>query len=144
MFDILPTFAALAGAKLPADRKLDGTDIWKHLAGTPDAKAAHETFFYYNGLRLNAVRHGDWKLHIAVGNKPPATNAPPFVPKLYDLKADLGEAQDVAAAHPEIVAKLQSLVAGMHSDLGTEGAGPGCRPLARTPHPNPLIPYDTP
>ena len=45
MFDILPTFAALADAKLPSDRKLDGANIWPHLAGTPDTKPAHDTFF---------------------------------------------------------------------------------------------------
>jgi arylsulfatase A-like enzyme len=69
MFDVLPTFAALAGAKLPADRKLDGANLWPHLAGTPDAPPAHETFFYFNGLRLNAVRHGDWKLQVAMGQQ---------------------------------------------------------------------------
>ncbi len=65
MFDILPTFAALAGGKVPTDRKIDGADIWPQLAGIKDAKPAHETFYYYRGLRLEAVRHGDWKLQIA-------------------------------------------------------------------------------
>src|SRR5205823_5636516 len=50
MFDVLPTFAALAGGKLPAGRKLDGADVWPHLAGVPGAGPAHETFYYYRGL----------------------------------------------------------------------------------------------
>jgi len=49
MFDILPTFAALGGARLPAGRKIDGANIWPQLAGPPDAKPAHETFLYHNG-----------------------------------------------------------------------------------------------
>ena len=65
MFDVLPTFAALAGGKVPADRKIDGADVWPHLTGVKDAKPAHKTFYYYRGLRLEAVRHGAWKLQIA-------------------------------------------------------------------------------
>jgi arylsulfatase A-like enzyme len=141
MFDILPTCAALAGAKLPADRKLDGANIWPHLAGTPNAKPAHDTFFYYNGLRLNAVRHGDWKLQIAMGNKADPA-AKKFQPKLYNLRTDIGEANDVAAANPEIVAKLQALIAANESDLGTDGLAPGCHELGRVENPKPLIPHD--
>ena len=141
MFDILPTFAALADAKLPSDRKLDGANIWPHLAGTPDTKPAHDTFFYYNGLRLNAVRHGDWKLQTAMGRNAGA-DAKDFPPQLYNLHSDIGEATNVAAAHPEIVAKLQALIAANEADLGSTGPGPGCRELGRVENPKPLIPHD--
>jgi arylsulfatase A-like enzyme len=141
MFDILPTCAALAGTKLPADRKLDGANIWPHLAGTPDAKPAHDTFFYYNGLRLNAVRNDDWKLQIAMGNKADPA-AKKFQPKLYNLRTDIGETNNVAAANPEIVAKLQALIAANESDLGTDGIAPGCHELGRVENPKPLIPHD--
>ncbi len=142
MFDILPTFAALAGAKLPDDIKLDGANIWPLLTGTPDSKPVHETFFYFNGLRLNAVRHGDWKLQIAMGNNAGKVTEK-FEPKLYNLSTDISEANDVAAANPEVVAKLQSLIAAMNADLGTEGVGPGCRELGRTSNPKPLIPHNS-
>jgi len=140
MFDILPTFAALSGAKLPTDRKLDGVNIWPQLVGLPDATPAHETFYYYYGLILNAVRHGDWKLQIAQGNK--ASAGETFAPQLYDLKRDIGEKQDVSAANPEIVAKLQALIAATKDDLGRNEIGPGCRELARKPDAKPLIPHD--
>lgn len=77
MMDFLPTFAALAGAELP-QRKLDGGNIWPLLAGEPDAKSPHDVFYYFRGLRLEAVRQGDWKLHLAVAVPavaPPAANA---------------------------------------------------------------------
>ena len=140
MFDILPTFAALSDAKLPTDRKLDGVNIWPQLAGLPDAKPAHETFYYYYGLILNAVRHGDWKLQIAQGNKVAAGEG--FTPQLYNLKSDIGEKNDVSAANPEIVSKLQALIAAMKNDLGLNDKGPGCRELARQPDAKPLIPHD--
>lgn len=139
MLDILPTFAALAKAQLPSDRKLDGGDIWPQLVGVRDAKPAHETFYYYYGFVLNAVRHGDWKLQIAQGNK--ATTGGNFIPQLYNLKVDIGETQDVAAANPEIVAKLQAHIAAMKDDLGLIDKGPGCREVARKPDPKPLIPH---
>jgi arylsulfatase A len=141
MFDILPTCAALAGATLPADRKLDGTNIWPQLAGLPNAKPAHDTFFYYHGLRLNAVRQGDWKLQIAMGNTA-NPSAKEFKPQLYNLWADIGEATNVAAANPEIVARLEALIAADELGLGTDGVTPGCHELGRVQNPKPLIPYD--
>jgi arylsulfatase A-like enzyme len=130
MFDVLPTFAALAGGKVPADRKIDGANIWPQLAGGPDARQAHETFYYYRGLRLEAVRHGDWKLHLVDLAKEGAID-PSFQPRLYHLKKDIGESTDVAAANPEVVKKLEGLVAAMKDDLGLDGPAPGCRPLAK-------------
>lgn len=140
-FDLLPTCAALAGAKLPADRKLDGANIWTQLTDGPDAKPAHDTFYYYNGLRLNAIRHADWKLQIAMGNKP-SPEADLFKPKLYNLSTDIGETTDVADANPDIVAKLQALIAASKDDLGVDGITPGCRELGRVENPKPLIPHD--
>jgi arylsulfatase A len=143
MFDILPTFAALAGAALPPNRKLDGADIWPHLAGTPDAKPAHDSFLYYQGLHLNAVRHGDWKLVIAAGG--PAANkklSKPFEPQLYNLRTDVSESSNIAAAHPEAVARIKAIIAANESDLASDGVGPGCRPLGKVENPKPLIPHD--
>jgi arylsulfatase A-like enzyme len=140
MHDVLPTFAVLSGAPLPADRKLDGADITPQLTGGPDAKPAHETFFYFNGLRLNAVRHGDWKLQVAMGR---TNDAKPFTPRLYNLREDIGESRNVATANPEMVVKLQGFIGAMKNDLGAEGIGPGCRELGRVENPKPLIPHDT-
>lgn len=141
MHDVLPTFAALAGAKLPGDRKLDGVDLTPLLTGTPGAKPAHETFHYFNGLRLNAVRHGDWKLQVSMGRSP-EEKGKDVPPKLYNLRTDIGEAKDLAGEHPDIVAKLQALVTAMQDDLGTEGIGPGCRAIGRATNPKPIIPHD--
>jgi arylsulfatase A-like enzyme len=133
MIDVLPTFAALAGAKVPDDRKIDGVDVWPHLAGKKDAKPAHETFYYYRGLRLEAVRHGDWKLHLADEKKADGKA------KLYNLKTDVGEASDVGKDNPEVVKKLEGLAAEMKGDLGLDGTGPGCRELGKVKNAKPLI-----
>ena len=152
MFDILPTFAALAGGKTPADRKIDGANLWSILAGELVTTPPHETFFYYRGFRLEAVRQGDWKLHLdtSSGVRPsggtakqaPLSTAPGDKPRLFNLKTDLGEANDLAAAHPELVAKLVALAAGMKDDLGLDGPAPGSRALGRVETPHPIIGHD--
>ncbi|HVX62915.1 MAG TPA: sulfatase [Pirellulales bacterium] len=129
MMDILPTFVKFAGGSPPADRKLDGRDIWPILAGEPGAASPHDVFYYYRGLNLQAVRSGPWKLHLAKT-------------ELYNLETDIGEGANVAAAHPEIVLRLQKLAKKMKDDLGLEGIGPGCRPLGKVANAQPIIDHD--
>jgi arylsulfatase A-like enzyme len=129
MMDILPTFVKLAGGVAPTDRKIDGGDIWSILAGSPDAKSPHETFYYFRGLNLQAIRHGAWKLHLAKGD-------------LYNLDSDIGESRDVAKDHPEIVTHLHRLADETNEDLGTTDIGPGCRRLGKVEKPRPLIDHD--
>lgn len=136
MFDILPTFAYLAGASLPQDRKIDGINVWDHLTGSAGDRPAHEVFFYYRGLKLEAVRYLQWKYEL------PGVRGENQPGRLYDLKGDIGETTDVAASHPEIVEKMEALVKLAEGDLGLDGIRPGCRPLGRVENAEPLIDYD--
>jgi arylsulfatase A len=149
MFDVLPTFAALAGAQLPSDRKLDGADLRSVLTGEPGGRPPHEVFYYFSGLRLEAVRDLEWKLSLPVAAtntagqaKAKAAANTASTARLYNLKSDLGESTDLAARYPEVVARLEKLVEQMKGDLGTQGLGPGVRPLGKVEHPQPLIGYD--
>ncbi len=128
MIDILPTFAALAGGRPPSDRRLDGMDISPILLGKQGAKG-HDAFYYYRGLRLEAVRSGAWKLHLRKG-------------ELYNLADDIGESKNVAADHPGEVKRLQGLADRMKDDLGLEDLGPGVRPLGKVADARPLIGHD--
>jgi arylsulfatase A len=152
MFDVLPTFVKLAGGTPPTDRKLDGMDIWPVLAGEASAPPPHDTFYYYRGLRLGAVRHNDWKLILpspataatkkaATKKTKTAVSATPQ-PLLFNLKTDIGETNNVAAQHPHIVAQLEALIAAMKDDLGLDGPAPGSRPLGKVAEPRPLIHHD--
>jgi arylsulfatase A len=125
MMDVLPTFARLAGAAPPSDRKIDGVDIWPVLAGDP-TKSPRDSFHYFRGLLLEAVRSGPWKLHLERG-------------ELYHLGNDIGEEKDIAAQHPKEVARLRALAETMRGDLGFADVGPGCRPLGKQENPQPLI-----
>ncbi len=153
MFDVLPTFAALAGAAIPSDRKLDGADLRSVLLGDANAPGPHEVFYYFRGLELEAVRDREWKLVLPVAVANAAGNAKAKgkakgdakatkAALLFHLKTDIGESKDVAAQHPEVVARLEKLVETMKDDLGTTGFGPGCRPLGKVENPQPLIGHD--
>jgi arylsulfatase A-like enzyme len=99
--DILPTLAGIAGARLPAGRTVDGRDIRAFLEGRGPSPA--EWFFYYDSSgRLEGVRDRRWKLHLTFPEKgEPAT-------ELFDLLADPSERWDVAAEHPDLVARLRA------------------------------------
>jgi arylsulfatase A len=96
-WDMLPTVADIAGAPIPA--ALDGIPMTRALRGEP--QSTHQFFyweFHERGFQ-QAVRMGNWK---AVRLKPGA----PL--EIYDLAADPHEERNVAAAQPEIVAKIEA------------------------------------
>ncbi len=111
--DILPTFARLAGAKVPTDRIIDGRDIWPLISCRPGAVTPRESFSYYKGDQLQAVRSGKWKLVLPHKNGTEDVRL-----SLYDLKADIGERNDLSKEYPGIVKRLQALADQCREDLG--------------------------
>jgi len=141
--DIVPTLAKLAGAKLQADRIIDGKDIWPLMA-QPGAKSPHEAYFYYWGQHLQAVRSGPWKLHFphtytkpdpAGGGAKPGKYATKEIGlELFNLERDIGETTNVAAQNPEVVKRLQALAEVCREDLGdsaTKREGKNVRPAGK-------------
>ena len=128
--DLLPTVVALAGGTVPATPVIDGRDISPLLLGK-STKSPREAHYYFHGYNLEAVRQGEWKLAIAPGkeskDKTPQTDDFQKTPRLYNLDRDIGEKNNVADNHPEIVTKLQLLVSRMNSEIGGEN------PTARRP-----------
>jgi arylsulfatase A-like enzyme len=126
--DILPTLAALAGAGLPADRPIDGKDIWPLVKLQAGAKTPHEAYYFYWGGHLQAVRSGPWKLHFPHSYpkpEPAGSNARPgkyttreIGLELFNLDQDIGETTNLATQHPEVVQRLQALAEVSRVDLG--------------------------
>jgi arylsulfatase A-like enzyme len=116
--DFLPTFAALAGARLPAGQPTDGVALSPLLRGERIAERGIFWHFplYLEGAGLTierpggktyswrgfpstAIRRGRWKL-IEFHETDEAA--------LYDLEADPGEQRDRAAEEPELTAALRA------------------------------------
>jgi arylsulfatase A-like enzyme len=129
--DLLPTFAGLAGAEIPADRVIDGKNIWPVLSA--QEASPHEAFFYYRDNDLRAVRSGKWKLHVSI----PGETLPQ--PVLFNLDEDIGETEDVAAGHPDTVQRLLGYIETAREEMG-DGEWPGrnTRPAGFVQHPKPL------
>ena len=121
--DFLPTAAEIAGAKIPAG--LDGVSMVPVFTGKRKTMAPRLLYWEQyqfdrkaNDLRKNTMTHGgrwgEWK---AVRSKPAGSL------ELYNLKADIGEKNDVAADHPDLVAKLDGLLKAAHSDPRPHNTG---------------------
>ena len=147
--DLLPTLANRVGGKLPP-LPIDGLDVWPLIARQSGSKNPHEAYgFWYAQNELQAVVSGDgrWKLVLphryrTLAGRPGGRDGIPAkyenrdlaAPALYDLNADVGEANDVAAAHPDVVKRLQAFAEKCRDDLGdalTKRTGKGNREPGR-------------
>jgi arylsulfatase A len=140
--DIVPTVARLAGVRLDPARPVDGRDILPLMTGRRGAASPHEAYFYYWDRELHAVRSGPWKLHfphpypkpapVGGGGRPGKYETLRTSLELYNLSVDIGERTNVAAAHPQVVARLTKLADAERAELGdtlTGAVGRGVRPV---------------
>ena len=96
-WDVLPTAAELAGAKAPGG--LDGRSVVPALLGKEQKQPDYLYWEFHEKGFQQAVRAGDWK---AIRSK---LGAPL---ELYNLRDDLGEEHNVAAQHPDVVARIEA------------------------------------
>lgn len=127
-WDMLPTFAELAGAEIPAN--IDGVSVAEALIGNPVSQPHEYLYWDYGHCRERydqAVRMGRWKgIRLGRGAKL----------QLYDLGIDPGEETDIAAGHAEIVRKIEEIMEKAVSPnprypIGVEYTG---SPLWKPPH----------
>jgi arylsulfatase A len=137
--DLLPTFAAIADAPLPPNA-IDGVNILPLMQAEPGAYP-RKMYYYYWANQLHCLRLGRWKLHFPhkyytyEGNEPgkdgrPGATSPAEIGlALYDLEAHVGERNDVAAEHTDLVQRMKRLAEIAREELGDEGRrGKGYRP----------------
>jgi arylsulfatase len=134
--DVVPTLLAATEAPAPKN-EIDGVSFLSVLkSGQP---ASRDSFAYYYGDRLEAVRKGKWKLHLPhayrsyvdmipaeLDGYPAKTHQLQIGFSLYDLEKDPGEKEDLAAAQPEVVKELQAF-----ADSERKRLDAGKRPVGR-------------
>ena len=102
--DFMPTFANLAGFQVPCDRLIHGIDQTDMLLGKTDK--GRESFYFENA----GIRMGKWKyiLPKAKFYSYAREDDRPEVDELYNLDDDIGERNNLAKKHPDIVKNLQA------------------------------------
>ena len=146
IMDLLPTLVSLGGGTVPADRVIDGKDIWPVITSAEGAKSPHEAIYYLRGRGVAGVRMGDWK-YMVVGAKEVSPQAEVELTReerrlprdqrkalvkertkaaqevqgdiemLFNLRDDIGEQNNLIAKHPEIVMRLKKQMEAFHQEL---------------------------
>jgi arylsulfatase len=107
-WDMMPTFAEVAGIESPSG--IDGVSFAPTLFGETGRQKKHDYLYWefpsYGGQQV--VRVGDWKgVRQGLQRK---NNPNRLKVELYNLKTDPGESNDVAAKHPDVVAKMERIM----------------------------------
>jgi arylsulfatase A-like enzyme len=123
---MLPTFAYLAGAKVPDDRVIDGENLWPLLTGEKP-RGVHPYFHYFAGTRVGvkpnyrAIRGIKWKLILKKGPEGKLE-----ADELYDLGEDPSERFNRLDQHPKIANQLLEQAKTFYAELQANR-----RPLGR-------------
>jgi len=144
--DFYPTLAALTGMEMPDDRVIDGKVISGLMFSHTDAaEPPRNTFFFYLKGRLEAVRCGKWKLHVAKSGRGASSRRTEDIRELYDLESDIGESMNLYESCPDVVEELMSKIEACRLDMGDEVKGvegENVRPCGYVENPRPLTRYD--
>lgn len=118
-WDMLPTFCELAGVNLPPD--VDGLSMVNALRGKPKQQQQHEYLYweFYERGGKRAVRFGPWKAIQQDINK--NKDAPV---ELYNLTDDIGEENDIADKHPDLVDRAKRYFRDAHTPSPFWSFGP--------------------
>ena len=133
--DLYPTIADWCGVDVPGDRTLDGQNLSTLLNGGDGP--GERPFFYILGGNIEAVRVGQWKLHVRKWNDERI--------RLYDLDADVGERDDVVDEHLDVVARLLDVIEAARLELGddvSDTVGSDVRPVGLVADPVTLTVFD--
>jgi len=136
--DFYPTFVQLLGLKTQPGQIFDGVSIANTFAGKPLERKAIFTYFPHSPRIVPdvlppavAAIAGDWKLIRLFYEGENGAHAY----RLYNLKQDVGEMHDLAAAQPERVKELDALIEKFLTDTKavTPKPNPNYNPNAKVP-----------
>jgi arylsulfatase A-like enzyme len=104
--DFLPTAAEIAGVDPPD--KIDGVSVLRSLHGGKQVLEDRKMYWEFPGQKFcRAVRWNHWKA-VRLGQD--------SLVELYDLSKDVGEQNNVAGEHPDVVADMEAFMKASHVD----------------------------
>ncbi len=117
----MPTLSELVGKADKTPARTDGISFAPTLLGgnQPAREFLYREIRSYGGQQM--LRQGDWKLvrrnlvRMAAKGKAKAKGKP-ATEELFNIATDPQETHDVAADHPEIVAKMKAVMAAQHEN----------------------------
>jgi len=110
-WDVLPTICEIANIEPP--KNIDGISFVPAMLGKKQKKHKYLYWEFHKKGGKQALRMGKWKaVRLGASSNP---NAPL---ELYDINTDIGEKNNIAANHPDIIAKINNIMdqARTHSD----------------------------
>ncbi|HVH25266.1 MAG TPA: sulfatase-like hydrolase/transferase [Vicinamibacterales bacterium] len=110
--DLTMSILAATGTPVPADARLEGINLLPILEGR--SSPIERTLFWRINVPIRqqrAVRKGDWKLLLDGDDL-----------LLFNLRADIGERNDLATTRPDLVSQLRRLISDWEKDVDAEAA----------------------
>jgi arylsulfatase A len=122
--DFFPTFLAMAGVDLPADRVIDGKNLLPLLMGE-SGESPHEELFCVMNVKAYAVRHRDHFKYYATTTSDNAAylGMGPLHPFLFDLNVDPNESYDQHAHHPERAKRMRDQLYAFNREMESNPRG---------------------
>ena len=127
--DLYPTILDCVGVERPRQQTIDGESLRPVLTGAGRLKARPYFTWFPHLVPAVSVREGEWKLIRRFQPHPDY----PDVHELYNLAADIGETNNLAASMPEKLAELDSLIDQFIAE--TVATAPQPNPAYRPPGP---------
>lgn len=116
--DLFTTALAMGGVEAPDDRIIDGKNLLPLLKGESKDEV-RETYFYYRGEQIYAVRKGPWKAHFITQWEytPDNQYTEHETPLLFNLDHDPSEQYNLAEQHPEVISEIMDAVASHKANM---------------------------
>lgn len=136
LVDVLPTVCGLLGLPKPKGVHLDGSDLSPLLTNTDRDFVRHQPLFWHlqKSRPIVAMRDGDWSLVAEPDYELSKNNMfqEAWIPKvkqggytnfkLYNLRQDPGQSNDLANDKPDLVRNLKSRLLRINASIMADGA----------------------
>jgi arylsulfatase len=128
--DLFPTFAKIAGGRVPDDRVIDGIDVSEFLMGV-SVESGRNGLVVYMGNDVFGVKWRDWKIHLKEQSGWNGVLREYTMPRVYNLINDPFERDNVLFPNTWV---LRTGLAQLEEHVASLKEHPPIKPGALDPH----------